>query len=93
MQNIDLKNKQESIRTKTFVLMLEMIVIFGAPAFVAALLGKQIDLYYNSGKVGTFITLGCAFLFSWFLVIRKYIKLNRELRDINQKIYDSKISQ
>lgn len=86
---IDLKNTRESIRTKTFVLMLEMVVIFGLPAILAVVIGKQIDLYYNSGKVGTFIALGCAFLFSWFLVIRKYQKINRELKEINRKIKDS----
>lgn len=85
-KKIELKNQLESTRTKIYMLMVEMIFIFSIPAIIAVYIGKKIDLYYNSGTVGMFSALGCAFLFSWTLVIRKYRIHMREIKSINEQI-------
>ncbi len=69
----ELKSKREVFRTRLFYLMLEIAVIFAVPAVVVAMLG---------GKKLLFVT----FALSWVLVIYRYRKAARAIKEINQEI-------
>lgn len=81
----DFEKKQEALKRKTFHLMFQILIIFGAPAFAAYWAGKWLDTHYDMRPYGSLAAILAAFLFSWSIVIRIYIKLDREFRALNKE--------
>lgn len=81
----DFKAKKEEISQKTLRLMLQIAFIFAIPAFLAFFVGRWIDDTYNIDQKGTLFCLLISFIFSWFLVIREYKKINSELTEIKKQ--------
>ena len=69
---------------------LEISFIFAIPAAIAVFVGKEIDARLNAGSLATVIALAVAFIFSWALVLVKYYRLNRKLKEINSLIKQAK---
>ncbi len=91
-ENQDKKNiykERERYRQKAFFMMLEVGVILAVPAFLALFLGKYLDKNNQTGNAITLILLGLAFVLSWVIIIRKYIKFNRKIKEIDKKIKDA----
>ena|SRR3989344_5000246 len=89
MVEVDQDNKlaealllRESYRHKTFLMMFEVLVIFGAPAVAAYFLGKYMEL----SKAMHFGILGTAFVISWAIMIARYKSISRKLKEVNSVI-------
>ncbi len=85
--NMDIQNnqqKREAFQHKTFVLMLRILFIFGIPAVSGYFLGKYLDTRFNMRPLGSVLTLVFTFILSWTLVIRMYLKLEKERKAIDQ---------
>lgn len=92
---MDIENKQqkrEAFQHKTFVLMLRILFIFGIPAVTGYFLGKYLDNRFDMRPVGSVLTLIATFVFSWTLVIRMYLKLEKERKkiDYEEKVVEEK---
>lgn len=79
MNLTELKKKRESQINSIFILMLEIIVIFAVPAFLAVVIGKRLDL--AEGKFYTYLLLAIAFITSWAITIFIYKKKTKELAE------------
>lgn len=91
MNSVDeLKKQKERYVNKIFFLCIEMIYVFLIPAVIAAFAGVSLDNIYSTGRKITVVFLAISFIFSWTLIIVKYIKLNKELKEINKAIKDKK---
>ena len=84
----DIYKEREKYRQKAFLMMLEVGIILAVPAFLALFLGKYLDKNYQTGNSVTLILLAVAFILSWVIIIRKYIKFNRKIKEIDKKIKD-----
>ena len=78
--------RQERFRRKTVRAMIEVAFVFAVPAFIALFTGKRLDSLYDSGKFWLFTSLAVAFVFSWGIIIRMYIRLSREARDMDESV-------
>ncbi|MBT4941792.1 MAG: AtpZ/AtpI family protein [Candidatus Magasanikbacteria bacterium] len=74
----EMSTKKEVLVHKTFMLMFRILLLFGIPVAIAYFAGKEIDLHYSIRPYGTLACLLASFIFSWVLVVRLYIKLNKE---------------
>lgn len=87
MENI--KKQRDQHITKIFWLCLQISFIFAIPAVAGAILGVKLDTIYGTGRFITTVILMMMFVFSWVLVIMKYLKLQKKLKEINQAIKDN----
>jgi Na+/melibiose symporter-like transporter len=87
----DLRKKRDALMTGFFKLGLQIALIFGIPAGIAAVAGTQLDKG-REGSLFTFIFLGCAFLLSWVIVIRIYQKQSSKIESVENEIRDIKAS-
>ena len=86
----DIYKEREKYRQRAFFMMLEVGIILAVPAFLALFLGKYLDKSNQTGDTITLILLGIAFILSWAIIIRKYIKFNKKIKEIDRKIKESK---
>jgi len=86
----DIYKEREKYRQKAFFMMLEVGIILAVPAFLALFLGKYLDKNNQTGHTLTLILLGLAFILSWVIIVRKYIKFNKKIKEIDKKIKESK---
>lgn len=76
------EQRMADFQHKTFVLMFRILVIFGAPAAIAFFVGRHFDTTYDIRPYGSLAVLAVAFVFSWFLIFRMYMKLEKERKEI-----------
>lgn len=81
-----LQKERDKHLTSFFKLGLQIAIIFAVPAAIAVLAGKQLDALWETGRLVTGIMLVGAFITSWVLVFKKYNKLNKQVKDIEDKI-------
>lgn len=86
MELDQLKKEKDNCINKVFWLCLEIILIFGIPAFISVYFGRKLDSLYDTGLNITFVLLFISFILSWILVIRKYLKISKKLKEIDLKI-------
>ncbi|MDX1608151.1 MAG: hypothetical protein R3251_02995 [Candidatus Spechtbacterales bacterium] len=87
----ELEARRDKVVNKTFILMLEILVIFGMPAAIAFFLGAWLDSTFETGgKTLQLASLAVAFVASWIITIAKYRKINRQLEDLDKKIKELK---
>ncbi len=82
----DTMARQEEFRRKTVKAMIEIAFVFGVPAFVALFIGKRLDATYGTGKMWLLISLAVAFVSSWIVVIRMYVRLSKEARKVDDSV-------
>lgn len=83
----------EEFRSKTFAMMLKLLFIFGIPAVAGFFLGRYVDARFDMRPTGTLIVLMITFVFSWAIVIRMFITLERERRELEKKNQEEKKSE
>jgi len=87
----DIDNLRENYRAKVFRMMLHIALIFAIPAGLAVWLGNMLDQKYSTdGNTWHLVLLAIAFVSSWIIVARLYIKLNKEAKDIEAKAREVK---
>lgn len=82
--------EREKYRQRVFLMMLEVGVIIAIPAFVALFLGKYLDKSSQTGNTYVVLLLIASFIFSWAIIIAKYIKFNKKVKEIDRKIRELK---
>ena len=89
----ELEAKRDKMVNKTFILMLEILVIFGVPAAIAFFAGAWLDTRFDTGgKTLQLTSLAVAFVTSWVITIAKYRKINKQLEDLDKQIKELKNS-
>jgi len=83
-------NMREGYRHRAFILMLELAAIIAIPAFAALIIGKKIDARMEDNLKYTLPLLALAFILSWVIIIMKYIKFNKHIRKVDDKIQEEK---
>lgn len=73
--------KREKYRSKAFYMMLEIGLIIALPAIVALIIGNS----FADNKY-TPILLVVSFILSWMIIIIKYIKFNKQIKEIDNQI-------
>ena len=73
--------KREKYRSKAFYMMLEIGLIIALPAIVALIVGNR----FANNKY-TAILLVASFILSWIIIVRKYIKFNKHIKEIDNQI-------
>ncbi len=84
---------RESYRHKAFMMMFEILVIFGLPAVIGFFLGSYIRELYSLGKWVQVVVLLPMLAISWVVLIVRYRSLDKELKDVNRKIKEIRGSQ
>ncbi len=83
---IELKAWREAVRHRIFTSMFEMLFIIGLPALVGFLLGEYLMQNFGWGKWAQVVTLLLALAFSWLVIIKRYRKFDRELKETSRQI-------
>jgi hypothetical protein len=84
-----LRKKRDSLMTSFFWLGLQIALIFGVPAALAAVLGTWLDKS-REDSLFTTIFLVTAFILSWVMVYFRYKKYSTELYAVESEIADIK---
>lgn len=82
--------ERERYRQQAFLMMLQVAVIIALPAFAAFFLGKYLDQSNPDSKTWTTVLLVVSFFLSWAIIIAKYIKFNKKVKEVDKKIRDLK---
>lgn len=82
----DLEDKQELLRKKAFMMLIEIAFVFAIPAAIAFILGRRLDEAFGTGNTIILASLVAAFVFSWMIVIFRFKKLQKQFKDIADEI-------
>jgi uncharacterized membrane protein YhaH (DUF805 family) len=77
---------RDRLQRKSFEFMLQMVFIIGIPAFLAAYFGKKIGIEKGNHPQPMIILIILAVFLSWAIILIKFFKINRALKDNNQAI-------
>ena len=80
-----IEQEKEDLHTKTFHLMLKILVIFGVPAIIGFFVGRYIDTRFDIRPNGSLMVLGVTFITSWLITIRMYKNISAELKAFEKK--------
>jgi len=78
--------KRHHIQKESFIFMLKMVLIIGAPAFFAAYFGKKIGINTGHHPMIMILAMGAALLLSWALIIFKFFDINKKISENEYKI-------
>lgn len=81
----EIRKKREQLTDKTFLMALQILAIFGVPAFVAYHVGGAVNEKTNIAPHGYTIAFVVSFVFSWAIVIRMYRKVVAEFKKLDQQ--------
>ncbi|MFA7662564.1 MAG: hypothetical protein WCX88_01470 [Patescibacteria group bacterium] len=81
-----IKAQREIYRHKAFKMMLEIGFIIALPAFGAYFLGKYFGFNEPGNSLKLTLLLFAAFILSWSIIIYKYNRFNRKMKEIDIKI-------
>ena len=84
------KEKRDGLQKNSFSFMVQMIFIIGVPAFLAAYYGKKIGVANETHPKTLIIFSIIAVVFSWSIIIIKFIKINKEIDQNDKKIKELK---
>lgn len=77
------EQRQDAFRAKTFRLMLSILGIFGIPVAIVFMVGRYLEQGRELSSEAWLGLLAISFIFSWILIIRMYIRLERERKEID----------
>lgn len=77
------EQRQDAFRAKTFRMMLAILGIFGIPVSIVFFVGRYLEQGSELSSEAWLGLLAVSFVFSWILIIRMYIRLERERKDID----------
>lgn len=80
-----IRKKKEQLGHTSFIMALQLIIVFGLPVVVALLVGKWLNDTTSIAPYGTILTGGLAFALSWTIVIRMYKKLTQSFKELQQQ--------
>lgn len=78
----ELKQQEARLQTRAFLIVLEIIVIFGVPAMIVVVLSKTQDW----GTTLTYILLAVAFVLSWVVLLARVRRVSAELKAMREKV-------
>lgn len=81
---MSLAKKREDLHQKTFLMMFRILLFFAIPAIAAFFAGRYIDITYDMRPYGSLMALGIAFILSWTLIIRMYLGVNNEYKELER---------
>ncbi len=87
---MDKQEQKDILVHKTFKAMLNILVIFSLPAFIALFLGNFLQDKISVDFNITWPLLLGAFVFSWVLTFRLYFKIAEEFKKLDQEKENSK---
>lgn len=79
------KQRHKELRSKAFVMAIEIIFIFGIPALVAFFGGGWLDERFDTGETLRLVALALAFIFSWVIVIVRALNINKAFKEVEDK--------
>ena len=82
----ELKEKRHRISDRIYYLMVEIAFIFAVPAFGGLWVGRYMDARFNTGRLYTGVVLVITFVLSWILVIARYRRVTRALKNVEDEI-------
>jgi hypothetical protein len=85
-----LKKDQAKFGTRAFVLVFEIILIFGFPAFLAVVTGQVLSDRFGGRSSPIYVLLAISFIASWFVLIKRARKIGLVLDEYHKKIEEEK---
>lgn len=86
----DIFKEREKYRQRAFLMILEIGAIIALPAFVAVFLGNYLDNNNQAERFYSSVLLFIAFVFSWVIIIRKYIRFDKKVKATDKEIKELK---
>jgi F0F1-type ATP synthase assembly protein I len=81
----DIEARKQALMHKTFVMMLQVLIVFGIPGLIALFVGKKIDGTYGSHPYGILGASVVAMIFSWAIIIRMYKQLSNGFKQLKNE--------
>lgn len=78
--------EREYYRRQAFVLMLQLVFIIGLPAAAATYFGQKLDTAHDTGRLYSLSLAGTAFVLSWIIIIIKYKRYIKAVKQSEQRI-------
>lgn len=82
---MDTEAQREHLMSKSFKMMFLILVIFGVPALLAYFVGNWADKTFDMRPIGSVLALLASAVVSWTILIRIYIKLDREFKELRKR--------
>lgn len=82
---VDLNQEKDRLIHKSFTTMFRVALVFAIPALLAFFVGRWLDKLYSIKPWGSVSVLAFTFVLSWAIVIRIYLKLDKEMRELREK--------
>lgn len=88
-----LEKKREYYRNQFFILGLEIILYFAAPAALGIFLGKTLDKKFGTGHIFLIMSLAVAYVISWAIFYVRYRHIKKNLRDVNEQLSSQEVTK
>lgn len=66
------------------------IGIFGTPAAIAVIFGRQLDNHFETHKTITLVLLLVGFILSWMIILKRNKKIVEQYRQIRKRMEENK---
>lgn len=79
--------RHRNLQNKLYMMLIEILGIFGIPAVLAFFIGRSVDTQMDTtGHTATIVLLVIAFVTSWIILIRRVRTISKELKNVEQEL-------
>jgi len=79
------EERRERLRHRTFVMTLQILIVFGVPAFGAYFLGVYLDQRFDMRPYGSVVSGVLALIISWTITIRIYRDISNAFKALEKE--------
>jgi len=82
MDKEEINNKRYELQRKAFSFLLQMIVVIGVPAGLAAYLGKKYGVAHGTHPRTMVLLMIAALIVSWTIILIKFFSFTKEFNEL-----------
>lgn len=84
MENKELANKRYELQRKSFSFLLQMVVIIGGPAGLAAYFGKKYGLAHGTHPRTMILLMIAALIVSWTIILIRFFQFTKDFKEFDK---------
>jgi hypothetical protein len=85
MEDKEKRNKRFELQRKSFSFLLQMVIVIGVPAGLAAYYGKEYGLANGTHPRTMILLMIAALISSWTIILIRFFSFTKEFRELDKK--------
>jgi len=85
MEDKEISNKRFELQRKSFSFLVQMVVVIGVPAGLAAYYGKKIGMNQGTHPRTMILFMIAALIVSWAIILIRFFRFTKEFSELDKK--------